>query len=139
MGAIIDWIQLWAQGKATHREAWCQALHRIVCQGEGNGSILVFAFPQELVNKTAERLKGKALPLRLAKVCDGFQHIDDDGRTFLVELVKNGENHGWKFTYLFTFKNGKYSDEEIPERDITADEAAHLQSARTPEPNLDAE
>lgn len=139
MGAIIDWVQLWAEGKTTHREAWCQALHRIVCQGEGNGSILVFAFPQELVNKTAERLKGKALALRLAKVCDGFQYIDDDGRTFLVELVKNGENHGWKLTYLFTFKNGKYSDEEIPERDLTTGEAAHLQSARTPEPSPDAE
>jgi hypothetical protein len=139
MGAVIDWVQLWALGKTENRGAWCQALHRVVCQGEGNGSILVFAFPQELVDKVAERTGGKSVSVKQADVCDGFIY-EDDGRTFVVESVKTGYNEPcWKMTYLFTIKDGKYSVEDIADQELTADEAAHFEQAQTAEPVQSAE
>jgi hypothetical protein len=139
MGAVIDWIKLWALGKTKSREAWCQALHRVVCQGEGNGSILVFAFPQELVDKVAERTGGKSVPVKQADVCDGFIY-EEDGRSFLVEPVKTGPNQpGWRLTYLFTLKDGKYSAEDIADQELTAEEAARFDRVQTAEPVHGAE
>lgn len=130
IGAVIDWVQLWANGKTENREAWCQALHRVVCQGEGNGSILVFAFPQELVDKVAERTGGKPVPVKQADVCDGFIY-EEDGRTFVVESVKTGHNEPcWKMTYLFTIKNGKYSVEDIADSELTAEEVGHFERSQ---------
>ncbi|HET6843485.1 MAG TPA: hypothetical protein VFK06_17665 [Candidatus Angelobacter sp.] len=133
IGKAIAWIRLWASAKTENREAWCQALHRIVCQGEGNGSILVFAFPQELVNKIAERTGGKALSVILPKVCDGFVHVDEEGRSFLVEPIRTGGNHpGLKLSYLFTFRNGRYSTEDIPDQNLTSEQAAQLTAEIAP-------
>jgi hypothetical protein len=135
IGNIIAYIQLWAKGKTKNRDAWCQALHRIVCQGEGNGSILVFAFPQELVNKVAKRTGGKALPVRVGAVCDGFVDDDEDGRNFLIEPIRTGGNHpGLKRSYLFTFKNGKYSTEDILDQELTLEQAAQYEARFYPAP-----
>jgi hypothetical protein len=139
IGAVIDWIKLWALGKTENRESWCQALHRVVCQGEGNGSILVFAFPQELVDKVAERTGGKSVPVKQSDVCDGFIY-EEDGRSFLVEPVKSGSNQpGWKMTYLFTIKDGKYLAEDIADQELTAENAARFERPQRTEPPENAE
>jgi hypothetical protein len=134
MKQIIAHIRLWAKGKMSNRDGWCQALHRIVCQGEGNGSILVFAFPQELVNKVAERTGGKALLVRVEDVCEGFVDGDEDGRYFLIEPIKTGGgNHpGLRRSYLFTFKNGQYSVEDILDQELTPEQAVSYEAKMLP-------
>jgi hypothetical protein len=124
MKALLSHIQLWAAGKTENREAWCQALHRVVSNGEGTGFILVFAFPQELVNKVAERTGGKPVRVRQPRLCEGFVQVDSDGRAFLVEPIKTGPNQpGVKRSYLFTCKDGKYSTEDIPDQELASQEA----------------
>ena len=122
--SVISYVQLWAIGKNENRDAWCQALHRIVSNGEGTGSILVFAFPQELVNKVAERTGGKPVRVRLPRLCEGFIDVDSDGRSFLVEPIRTGPNQaGVKRTYLFTYRDRKYSAEDIPDQELAPQEA----------------
>lgn len=122
--SLISYVQLWAIGKNENRDAWCQALHRIVSNGEGTGSILVFAFPQELVNKVAERTGGKPVRVRLPRLCEGFINVDSDGRSFLVEPIRTGPNQaGVKRTYLFTYRDRKYSAEDIPDQELAPQEA----------------
>ena len=122
--SLISYVQLWAIGKNENRDAWCQALHRIVSNGEGTGSILVFAFPQELVNKVAERTGGKPVRVRLPRLCEGFIDVDSDGRSFLVEPIRTGPNQaGVKRTYLFTYRDRKYSAEDIPDQELAPQEA----------------
>jgi hypothetical protein len=43
--ALKSIIRSWSDGKKDNRRGWCQALHRVVCGGQGNGSLLVLRFP----------------------------------------------------------------------------------------------
>jgi hypothetical protein len=105
MKAILALIRIWAQNKTENRAAWLQALNRVVCAGErSTGSILFLAFPQELILKLAERTGGKAVRVDVPRLYEGFVRIDDQGRTFLVDPLKNG---GQKHTFLFKYANGK--------------------------------
>ena len=105
MKAVLALIRIWAQNKTENRTAWLQALNRVVCAGErSTGSILFLAFPQELILKLAERTGGKAVRVHVPRLYDGFVRIDDQGRTFLVDPLKNG---GQKHTFLFKYADGK--------------------------------
>jgi hypothetical protein len=113
MKAILALIRIWAQNKTENRMAWLQALNRIVCAGErSTGSILFLAFPQGLILKLAERTGGKAVRVQIPRLYDGFVRIDEQGRTFLVDPLKNG---GQKHTFLFKYVDGKILlDDEQP-------------------------
>jgi len=105
MKAILALIRIWAQNKTENRTAWLQALNRVVCAGErSTGSILFLAFPQELIFKLAERTGGKAVRVHVPRLYEGFVRIDEQGRTFLVDPLKNG---GQKHTFLFKYADGK--------------------------------
>jgi hypothetical protein len=105
MKAILALIRIWAQNKTENRTAWLQALNRVVCAGErSTGSILFLAFPQELILKLAERTGGKAVRVHVPRLYEGFVRIDEQGRTFLVDPLKNG---GQKHTFLFRYADGK--------------------------------
>jgi hypothetical protein len=104
MKAILAYIRIWAQNKTEHRKAWLQALNRVVCGGKGSGSLLFLAFPQELVDKLAERTGGRFVQVHLPRLSEGLVHTDSKGRTFLVEPIGRG---GEKQTFLWKYRDGK--------------------------------
>jgi hypothetical protein len=55
---LIGIVAAWGNGKTENRKAWAQAIHTIVCNGRGCGSILFHAFPQEAIDAIAERTNG---------------------------------------------------------------------------------
>jgi hypothetical protein len=99
--ALIDQVRIWAQGKNGTRLAYLSALHAIVCRDRrpdpehefvcGTGSIVFYAFPQEVVDEIAERTGGRPVIVEIPNLCDGEVEIDRDGRIFLVSHFTNGE------------------------------------------------
>lgn len=55
---LIGIIAAWADWKTADRKAWCQALHTVASSGNGSGSIIFHAFPQEVIDMMAERTGG---------------------------------------------------------------------------------
>jgi hypothetical protein len=104
MKAILAYIRIWAQNKTENRKAWLQALNRVVCGGKGSGSILFLAFPQELIDKLAERTGGRFVRVHLPRLLDGVVRTDSENRTFLVEPISRG---GEKSTFLWKYRDGK--------------------------------
>jgi hypothetical protein len=104
MKAIISYVRVWAASKTENRMGWCQALNRVVCNGQGSGSILFHAFPQELVAKLAEQTGGKTVRVVVPEVSGMSIFRDSEGRSFLVEKIEGGE----KQTFLFQYKDGQF-------------------------------
>jgi hypothetical protein len=104
MKSIISYVRVWAAGKQENRMGWCQALNRVVAGGQGSGSILFHAFPQELIEKLAEQTGGKTARIALPDVSGLSIFKDDEGRNFLVENMPTGE----KRTFLFQYKDGYF-------------------------------
>src|SRR6185369_7863425 len=48
---LINFVRKWAERKNGDRLGYLQALHEIACRGKGTGSIVFYAFPQELVDQ----------------------------------------------------------------------------------------
>ncbi|MBZ5574413.1 MAG: hypothetical protein LAO09_21360, partial [Acidobacteriia bacterium] len=137
MKAILAYIRIWAQNKTENRKAWLQALNRIVCGGKGSGSILFLAFPQELIDKLAERTGGRFVRVHLPQLSVGSVYTDSTGRTFLVEPINRG---GEKKTFLWKYRDGKILlDDDNPA--VLADNLAPNNdpsgTATLPEPGLD--
>jgi hypothetical protein len=82
--ALITFVQKWAQGKKTDREGWLQALYDRTTRGQGNGSIVFYAFPQEVVDQIVARTGGRPISVRVPDLCDGEVRIDEEGRVFLI-------------------------------------------------------
>jgi hypothetical protein len=99
--ALIDQVRIWAQSKNGTRLAYLSALHAIVCRDRrpnpehefvpGTGSIVFYAFPQEVVNQIAERTGGRPVIVEIPDLTDGEIEIDRDGRIFLVSHFTNGD------------------------------------------------
>ena len=99
--ALIDQVRIWAQSKNGTRMAYLSALHAIVCRDRrpsqeydfvpGTGSIVFYAFPQEVVDQIAERTGGRPVSVEIPSLCDGEVEIDREGRIFLVSHFTNGE------------------------------------------------
>jgi hypothetical protein len=104
MKAIISYVRVWAASKAENRMGWCQAMNRVVCNGQGSGSILFHAFPQELVWKLAEQTGGKAVRVVRPELSGMSIFRDAEGRSFLVEKIEGGE----KQTFLFRYQDGQF-------------------------------
>src|SRR5689334_119530 len=104
MKAIISYVRVWAASKTDNRMGWCQALNRVVCNGQGSGSILFHAFPQELVAKLAEQTGGKTVRVVVPEVSGMSIFRDSEGRSFLIEKIEGGE----KQTFLFQYKDGQF-------------------------------
>jgi hypothetical protein len=82
--AVISQIQKWGRGRKGDRRLWLQALFDAAASGGGNGSIVFYAFPQEMVDAIAERTGGRPIQVLLPELCDGEVEIDEDGRVYLV-------------------------------------------------------
>ena len=99
--ALIDQVRMWAQGKNGTRLAYLSALHAIVCRDRrpdpehefvpGTGSIVFYAFPQEVVDQIAQRTGGRPVTVEIQNLCDGEVEIDREGRIFLISHFTNGD------------------------------------------------
>ncbi len=93
--ALVNSLQKWSSSKNGTRLAYLSALHAIVCRDKrtapdptmvaGTGSIVFYAFPQEVVNQIAERTGGRPVAVEIPHLCDGEVEIDAEGRIFLVQ------------------------------------------------------
>ncbi len=130
MKAIVSFLKIWSQNKTTNRMAWAQALNGIVCKGKGKstGSLIWLTFPQELVTRLAEITGGKNVRLYTSKMVEGWVRTDEHGRTFLVEVIDGG----LKETFLFTFKDGKFTLEPK----IAIDQPQQQQAESVPQATL---
>ena len=84
MKCVIALVRKWAEKKTENRRGWLQALHSKVCQGQGVGSIVFYAFPQELVDGIVERTGGRPIMVRVPDLAEGEVEIGQDGEVFLV-------------------------------------------------------
>jgi hypothetical protein len=82
--AVISHIQKWGRGRRGNRRLWLQALFDAAASGDGNGSIVFYAFPQEMVDAVTERTGGRPIQVALPDLCDGELEIDEEGRVYLV-------------------------------------------------------
>jgi hypothetical protein len=97
---LIHMVRMWAQEKNGKRLAYLSALHAIACKSatawqgkdrQGTGSIVFYAFPQDVVNKIVERTGGRPITVAVPELCDGEVEIDAEGRVFLVAAFPNGD------------------------------------------------
>ncbi|MCP5112119.1 MAG: hypothetical protein GY953_14915, partial [bacterium] len=91
--AAIILVRKWAEGKRENRLGWLQALHARACRGNehSTGSIIFYAFPQELVNQIVARTGGRPIAVAAPHLCDGTVRIDAEGRIFLVDQFDLGD------------------------------------------------
>ncbi|MBC8166645.1 MAG: hypothetical protein H7Y20_12325 [Bryobacteraceae bacterium] len=92
MRNMIHLVRKWAERKSNNAYDWLAALYAITCKGnKSTGSIVFYAFPQELVNMIAERTGGRPVTVAIPDLVDGDVYIDDDGNVYLVEQVDDGQ------------------------------------------------
>ena len=108
--ALIRQVRLWGQSKNGTRLSYLSALHSIVCRDKrpnqeqnnptGTGSIVFYAFPQEVVNHIAERTGGRPINVEIPELCDGEVQIDTEGRIFLINQVQQDDQCYETLTFL---------------------------------------
>jgi len=108
MKTAICLVRKWAERKTENRQGWLQALHSKVCQGHGVGSIVFYAFPQELVNGIVERTGGRPILVRVPDLAEGEVEIGQDGEVFLVSRFTgpDGEVHERRILYCHITEEG---------------------------------
>ena len=99
MKAINTWVRLWAAApeRQEKRAAWLQAMLTVICEGRGNGAILLTAFPQEFVDRLAELNGTKPVRVIVPDLARYSSRISAEGRAFLTEPIEGGT----KETFLF--------------------------------------
>ncbi len=92
MRNMIHLVRKWAERKSANACDWLAALYAITCKGsKSTGSIVFYAFPQELVNMIAERTGGRPVTVAVPDLVNGDVYIDEDGNVYLVEEVDDGQ------------------------------------------------
>lgn len=92
MRNMIHLVRKWAERKSKNAYDWLAALYAITCKGsKSTGSIVFYAFPQELVNMIAERTGGRPVTVAIPDLVDGDVYIDEDGNVYLVDQVGDGQ------------------------------------------------
>ena len=89
---MIHLVRKWAERKSANAFDWLAALYAITCKGSrSTGSIVFYAFPQELVNMIAERTGGRRVTVAIPDLVDGEVSIDDDGNVYLLDQIDDGQ------------------------------------------------
>jgi hypothetical protein len=104
--ALISFVRKWAERKTENRLGWLQAMYEIVCRGKGQGSIVFYAFPQEIVDQVVERTGGRPITVAIPEMVDGEIEIDPEGRVFLVDrVVEPGGESVERYVFLMQVTN----------------------------------
>src|SRR6516165_8018009 len=89
---MIHLVRKWAQRKSANAFDWLAALYAITCKGsKSTGSIVFYAFPQELVNMIAERTGGRRVTVAIPDLVTGEVSIDEDGNVYLLDEIDDGQ------------------------------------------------
>jgi hypothetical protein len=89
---MIHLVRKWAERKSANAFDWLAALYAITCKGsKSTGSIVFYAFPQELVNMIAERTGGRQVTVAIPDLVNGEVSIDQDGNVYLLDQVDDGQ------------------------------------------------
>jgi hypothetical protein len=92
MRNIIHLVRKWSERKSANACDWLAALYAITCKGsKSTGSIVFYAFPQELVNMIAERTGGRQVTVSIPDLVSGDVRIDEDGNVFLLDQTDDGQ------------------------------------------------
>ncbi|MBY0502754.1 MAG: hypothetical protein K2X03_02515 [Bryobacteraceae bacterium] len=92
MRNMIHLVRKWAERKSKNAYDWLAALYAITCKGsKSTGSIVFYAFPQELVNMIAERTGGRPVTVAIPDLVDGDVYIDEDGNVYLIDQIDDGQ------------------------------------------------
>ena len=97
-GTLARNLYAWAQSKPeAERTAWAEALHHVSSRGNGKGGVMLYAFPQELVDAVASATGGNRVRVRPPKLGalmrverDKFYLEGEEGTRFLFRY--NAEN-----------------------------------------------
>ena len=97
---LINIIRKWAERKEDRATDWLTALWDIACKSRrwderenrrlNTGSIVFYAFPQQVVDLVVERTGGRPITVALPNLVDGEVTIDHDGSVYLVDEVSDG-------------------------------------------------
>ncbi|MBZ5729235.1 MAG: hypothetical protein LAP87_30210 [Acidobacteriia bacterium] len=97
---LINIIRKWAERKQDRATDWLTALWDIACNSRrwderenrrlNTGSIVFYAFPQQVVDLVVERTGGRPITVALPNLVDGEVTIDHDGSVYLVDEVSDG-------------------------------------------------
>ena len=88
---MIHLVRKWAERKSKNACDWLAALYAITCKGsKSTGSIVFYAFPQELVNMIAERTGGRPVTVAIPDLVNGEVSIDENGNVYLIDQVDDG-------------------------------------------------
>ena len=92
MRNMIHLVRKWAERKTANACDWLAALYAITCKGsKSTGSIVFYAFPQELVNMIAERTGGRQVTVSIPDLISGEVWIDEDGNVYLLDQIDDGQ------------------------------------------------
>jgi hypothetical protein len=98
MRNLINIIRKWAERKQDRTLDWLAALWDHCSRGRRpdssrpatSGSIVFYAFPQQLVDQIVEKTGGRPITVALPQLVDGEMHIDSAGNVYLVDEVPDG-------------------------------------------------
>jgi hypothetical protein len=89
---MIHLVRKWAERKSANACDWLAALYAITCKGsKSTGSIVFYAFPQELVNLIADRTGGRQVTVSIPDLISGEVWIDEDGNVYLLDQIDDGQ------------------------------------------------
>ena len=92
MRNMIHLVRKWAERKSANAFDWLAALYAITCKGsKSTGSIVFYAFPQELVNMIADRTGGRQVTVSIPDLISGEVFIDEDGNVYLLDQIDDGQ------------------------------------------------
>jgi hypothetical protein len=92
MRNMIHLVRKWAERKSANAFDWLAALYAITCKGsKSTGSIVFYAFPQELVNMISERTGGRQVTVSIPDLVNGEVSIDEDGNVYLLDQIDDGQ------------------------------------------------
>jgi len=92
MRNMIHLVRKWAERKSANACDWLAALYAITCKGsKSTGSIVFYAFPQELVNMIADRTGGRQVTVSIPDLISGEVWIDEDGNVYLLDQIDDGQ------------------------------------------------
>ena len=92
MRNMIHLVRKWAERKSANAFDWLAALYAITCKGsKSTGSIVFYAFPQELVNMIAERTGGRRVTVTIPDLVTGEVSIDEGGNVYLLDQIDDGQ------------------------------------------------
>jgi hypothetical protein len=94
---MIHLVRKWAERKSANACDWLAALYAITCKGtKSTGSIVFYAFRQELVDMIAERTLGRRVTVSVPDLIDGEVRIDEEGNVYLLDRPTTGKLRLWR-------------------------------------------